>query len=130
MIDKTFAQLEALEVELGAKLVRDACKRYLRKKTLAGILPTKRKPMKREWVLEAYDSQDGVCPRCHELMMVKDASGDHIVPLDKGGKHERRNIQAVHFRNGGANHDKNCNSSKGANDWYRESKLAQTGRAR
>lgn len=30
---------------------------------------------------------------------------DHIVPLSKGGKHERRNCQLAHFK---------CNTAKGA----------------
>ena len=111
--------LNEQEIKRGAKEVREQCKRYMLKKTFSGILPTVRKPVKKEWTLAAWEKQDGICPRCHEPIAHSDMSGDHIKPLADGGAHNKWNIQCLH---------KKCNSSKGANDFVKESKLAQIGK--
>ena len=111
--------LNEQEVVRGQKYVREGCRSYMLKKTFAGILPTVRKPVKKEWTLVAWDKQGGVCPRCHQPIERNDMSGDHIQPLAEGGAHNKWNIQCLH---------KKCNSSKGAHDFVRESKLAQVGK--
>ena len=112
--------LDEQEKTLGIKEVREQCKKYLLRKTYAGV-QVKRKPIPKRWIDEAYVKQDGICPRCNEYMQRKDAVGDHRQPLALGGQHNRWNIQAMH---------KTCNARKGANDQTRESKLEQLGKTR
>ena len=111
--------LNSAEIRLGAKVVRDDCRRYMLKKTHASTPATIRKAVPRKWTLEAWANQNGICPRCHEKIDHSEMSGDHKEPLASGGAHNKWNIQCLH---------KKCNSSKGANDFVKESKLAQTGR--
>lgn len=118
---KILDYLNEQEKELGIKEVREECRKYLLKKTYSGCEKIKRKPIPRKWIDEAYVMQDGICPRCGNYMQRKDAVGDHKQALAKGGKHNRWNIQAM---------CRKCNASKGANDFVKESKLAQTGRTR
>ena len=113
--------LNNAEIRLGAKIVRDDCRKYMLKKTHAGFLPTIRKSIPKSWTLSAWETQDGICPRCKEPISHNDMSGDNKEPLAGGGAHSKWNIQCLH---------KSCNSSKGANDFVRESKLEQTGRTR
>ena len=105
--------LNQAELRYGAKLVREQCRKYMMKQTYAGQLPQKRKPVPRRWVEEAYMRQNGKCLRCGERMEPRDAVGDHIEPLAKGGSHNKRNIRALH---------RGCNASKGAADLVTESK--------
>jgi 5-methylcytosine-specific restriction endonuclease McrA len=118
---KILDYLNEQEKELGIKEVREDCRKYMLKKTYAGYDKVKRKPIPRKWLDEAYVKQDGICPRCGNYMQRKDAVGDHKQALAKGGAHNRWNIQAMCRR---------CNSSKGANDMVRESKLQQIGKTR
>lgn len=97
----------------GASVVRAGCRRFMLRKTLANG-GTKRKPIKREWTMLAYDKQGGLCARCYEDVPVKKATGDHLISLATGGKHTKNNIRMLCGP---------CNSSKGANDLVKESKL-------
>jgi 5-methylcytosine-specific restriction endonuclease McrA len=121
VVNEILEYLNRRELESGIKLVREACRKYMLKKTYAGVEKIKRKPIPRKWVDEAYVKQDGNCPRCNLPMLRRDTVGDHKLPLALGGAHNRWNIQAMHSK---------CNASKGANDMVRESKLAQTGQTR
>jgi len=53
---------------------------------------------------EIYERDNGICGICASLVDRKDASIDHIIPLSRGGKHSRRNVQLAH---------RTCNSRKG-----------------
>ena len=117
METEIFNYLESKEQQVGAKIVRAACRRYMLKKTWAGVIPEKRKPIQRKWTMDAYAKQGGKCARCGQYVEVADATGDHTIPLAKGGRHNRHNIQMMH---------RSCNSAKGANDLVTESK--KTGR--
>jgi 5-methylcytosine-specific restriction endonuclease McrA len=110
--------LNEQETIQGIKIVREACRKYLLKKTYSGFEKIKRKPISKGWIREAYAKQSGICPRCNEWMDLKDVVGDHKQPLAKGGAHNRWNIQAMHSK---------CNASKGANDFIQESKAKQLG---
>jgi 5-methylcytosine-specific restriction endonuclease McrA len=111
--------LNEQESILGIKEVREACRKYMLKKTYAGCEKIKRKAIPRTWTREAYAKQSGICPRCNGWMDMKAVVGDHKQPLAKGGQHNRWNIAALHSR---------CNLSKGANDFVAESKAKQTGK--
>jgi len=113
--------LNQQELVLGAKIVREQCHKYMMKKTLAGCEGIKRKPINKAWTVDAWAKQGSICPRCKQKIEYSDMSGDHITPLALGGTHAKWNIQCLHSR---------CNSSKGANSFVRESKLAQTGQTR
>ena len=106
--------LKDLEREVGAKMVRDACKKYLMSRTYSGELKEVRRPMNRKWVMEAFFKQNAECARCHCKLYPHQATGDHIIPLNRGGKHTKSNIRCL---------CKSCNSSKGDNTLYKESKL-------
>ena len=109
-----FKMLLDLEQTEGQFKVRDACKRYIMKKTYAGQMNEKRKSIPARWLGEAYVRQKGICPRCGEKKFLDEMVGDHIQPLAKGGRHNKGNIRALCTP---------CNSSKGANDLVTESKL-------
>jgi hypothetical protein len=119
MIDHIIKYLDEQEVQIGVKLVREACRKYLLRKTFANQLPTVRKMVPKKWTLEAWNKQDGICPRCKQLISHSEMSGDHIKPLIDGGAHNKWNIQCLHRK---------CNSSKGGNDFILESKLQQVGK--
>ena len=57
---------------------------------------------KRGWYEEMWKSQGGLCGGCW-LPLGDDVSGDHIVPVNKGGALDRDNLQLMHKR---------CNTSK------------------
>jgi 5-methylcytosine-specific restriction endonuclease McrA len=105
----------------GEAEVKRACRIFLKKKTVSGVKPEKRKPVPKEWTMEAYMNQEGFCPLCDRPMELFDKQNpvvpDHIVPIVKGGKTERRNIQASH---------KICNSQKQDMDMNEWSKYKQT----
>ena len=117
MTNEIYEALLQFEIKHGTREVRDACRRYMLKKSYAGQMIEKRKPIPARWLVQAYMRQRGICPRCRDEKLLTEMTGDHIQPLIKGGRHNKRNIQAL---------CKFCNSSKGANDLVRESKL--TGR--
>lgn len=105
----------------GESEVKRACRIFLKKKTVSGILPEKRKPVPKDWTMEAFVNQEGICPLCDLEMSMRDRENpivpDHIVPIIKGGKTERRNIQASHLL---------CDIAKGAMDMVEWSKYKQT----
>jgi 5-methylcytosine-specific restriction endonuclease McrA len=101
----------------GLSDVRAACKQFLKTGARAGIIPTKRQAIPRQWLLAAYGRQKGKCARCGNDVPFDEATGDHRTPLIEGGKHERLNIQMM---------DRACNSTKGARLPMAESKA--TGR--
>jgi len=96
----------------GMAITREACKKFLLRKTLAGG-GTKRKPISRKWIQEAYAKQGGMCHRCGDYMELPDVAGDHLIALALGGKHTRNNIRAMH---------RSCNAKKGAASLSTESK--------
>lgn len=108
-----FNLLERLAVESGEANVRRACKKFLRKKTVSGVKPTKREDVPESWLMEAWAKQRGICKRCKTKVAFEDAEPDHRMPIAKGGKHRKSNIVAL---------CKPCNRSKGANDPFQESK--------
>ena len=106
--------------EQGIHLVKKKVKSWLRQKTDPGVPREKRIPVPKDWITEKYVDQDGECPLCNLEMSLKDKNnpvvGDHIQPIVKGGKTEKRNIQAAH---------RNCNSAKGDMDMNEWSKYKQ-----
>ena len=109
------------KAQQGDAEVKRACRIFLKKKTVSGVKPEKRKPVPKEWVMESYQNQKGICPLCDNFMTLFDRQNpvvpDHIVPIIKGGKTERRNIQASH---------KICNETKGSMDSFEWAKYKQT----
>lgn len=104
-----------LEKKHGATIIREGAKKYLLRRTYAGELPTKRKPIPKAWIEKAWWNQHHLCSRCKfEIETLAEAVGDHYKPLARGGKHSQGNIRALHS---------SCNSSKGANNPIQESKL-------
>ena len=114
----TFLDQQAQE---GEDEVKRACRIFLKKKTVSGVKPEKRKPVPKEWTMESYWDLEGICPLCDRPMDLTDKKNpvvpDHIVPIIKGGKTERRNIQAAHDQ---------CNKAKGSMDSNEWSKYKQT----
>lgn len=55
--------------------------------------------------IEIYRRDHWRCGICHRRVRRADATLDHRVPVSKGGKHTRANVQCAHRR---------CNSRKGA----------------
>jgi 5-methylcytosine-specific restriction endonuclease McrA len=99
----------------GISRVKRACRNFLKRKTIVGVLPTIRKAVPRSWTMEAARRQKYVCARCkHKFETLEDIVGDHIIPIIKGGEHVSSNIQALH---------RSCNASKGSNDLIKEAKL-------
>ena len=84
MKDEVLEYLDKKEIEIGAKRVRESCRKYMTKKTHAGTLPTIRKPIPKRWTLEAWAKQNGICPRCKQKIEHSEMSGDHIKPLADG----------------------------------------------
>jgi hypothetical protein len=105
----------------GMAEVRRACILFLKQKTIPGVLPEKRKPVPKDWTMEKFINQEGICPLCDLEMNLRDRQNpivpDHIVPIIKGGKTERKNIQAAHDL---------CNKAKGSMDMQEWSKYRQT----
>lgn len=101
------------EVIQGASKVRDACRRYFKRRTYAGVLPEARQRIPKQWIAKAFAKQGGKCKRCGEEKLLSEMTGDHIRPLAKGGRHTQSNLQALCA---------SCNSSKNANDLNDESK--------
>ncbi|MDD5006578.1 MAG: HNH endonuclease [Candidatus Omnitrophica bacterium] len=113
--------LDGEAIEQGLDEVKRQCKIFLKKNTVPGVKPEKRKPVPKEWVAESYMELGGICPLCSLFMDLSDKKNpvvpDHIVPIIKGGKTEKRNIQASHMR---------CNAAKGDMDMNEWSKYKQT----
>lgn len=112
-MSETIKLLDSLAERLGMKIVRDDCKKFLLRKTLADG-GTPRKPIRREWTMLAYVKQGGKCARCRREIGPSEATGDHLISLAQGGRHNKRNVRML---------CRECNSSKGANDLVKESKL-------
>jgi len=108
--------LGELEKEFGAKIVRDGAKKYLLKRTYAGEIPTKLKPMKRKQKEYLYVKQKGCCGRCRENFGISELSDDHFIARSHGGLNDFKNRRLL---------CRVCNSSKGANGPIEESKLGQ-----
>jgi 5-methylcytosine-specific restriction endonuclease McrA len=106
--------LEDYSLQHGEGSVRETCRRFMLKKTLAGVDATKRKPIPRRWVEKAYIQQRGMCARCGKDMALSLATGDHTKSLAQGGAHNARNISALHG---------SCNSSKGARSLSEDAKF-------
>ena len=100
----------------GTRIVVSECRAFL-KLAKAGRIgadaPTKRLAVPKSWTLAALKKQKGICKRCGNPLSPEESAGDHKKPLILGGKHKQSNIQALH---------KACNSSKGGNDEWKESK--------
>jgi 5-methylcytosine-specific restriction endonuclease McrA len=43
--------------------------------------------------LDLYNNQCGVCYMCFEKFTFKEMEMDHVIPVSKGGKHERGNVK-------------------------------------
>ncbi len=54
---------------------------------------------------EIYIRDNGICGICKTHVPLHEVTLDHIIPLSKGGKHSKRNIQLAH---------RSCNSAKGS----------------
>ncbi|GAA1772272.1 HNH endonuclease family protein [Agromyces humatus] len=48
--------------------------------------------------LEAYEKQNGICPKCGEHYEFEEMDGDHILPWSKGGKTTSENCQMLCIR--------------------------------
>ena len=112
--DAIFHMIENEAMTYGEHYAREACRRFIMRKTIAGVLKTPRKPIPRRWVEKAHTKQHGICKRCNKEMLLSEATGDHIIPLAKGGPHKARNIQALHG---------SCNSAKGARTLSEDAKF-------
>ena len=113
MVMTTLDMLLEQERKLGRSQVEHACKQYLKMRRHVDVVPTPRKKIPRGWVATAYAQQDGCCHRCHKHISMKEATGDHTLPLSQGGKHVRANIRVM---------CRECNSAKSDNDPVTESK--------
>ena len=54
----------------------------------------------------AYESQKGICPKCHGRFEYEEMEGDHIVPWSKGGKTVPENLQMLCRRCNGLKSDR------------------------
>ena len=45
--------------------------------------------------IEAYESQDGICPICHKQFDITEMEADHITPWSQGGKTDIDNLQML-----------------------------------
>lgn len=55
--------------------------------------------------IDVFNSQDGVCYLCLKKFEFKDMELDHVMPLSRGGKHEKSNCKMACAK---------CNRSKGS----------------
>jgi 5-methylcytosine-specific restriction endonuclease McrA len=44
---------------------------------------------------EAYERQNGICPKCGNHFEITEMQGDHITPWSKGGKTVAENCQML-----------------------------------
>ena len=117
MIPELWEILENYATERGAASTRETCRRWMLKKTLAGILPEKRKAIPPRWIGKAYLRQKGKCARCGNDLKLTEAVGDHRKPIALGGSHAGLNIDACHAK---------CNSAKGARSLSEDAKRTGT----
>ena len=117
--EQVFAVLESLAIKMGEAPVKYACRKFLHKKTVSGVKPTKRQSVPRSWLKAVWADQGGHCKRCGDIIGLDEAQADHRIPLIKGGEHRRFSHNIVVLC-------EKCNKSKGANDPILESK--KTGR--
>lgn len=108
--------LEKFAIQHGESIVKQECRRFLKRRTAAGVTPTKRKAIPKKWIEGAFLKQGGKCSICGNEMLLSEAVGDHRKALIQGGEHERHNIDAAHDT---------CNKQKGSNDFVKESKRRQ-----
>ena len=54
---------------------------------------------------EAYERQNGICPKCNQHFEFDQMEGDHIVPWSKGGKTTAENCQMLCRRDNGVKSD-------------------------
>lgn len=50
---------------------------------------------------EAYERQNGICPKCNQHFEFDQMEGDHIIPWSKGGKTTAENCQMLCWRDNG-----------------------------
>lgn len=114
LIDKLALLLHDIHAKNGRAAVKAAIKEY--EKSLKEP-KRKRKSIPKKWIENKWKKQKGFCKRCGNRVEIKMATGDHRQPWSKGGKHIMSNIDMM---------CSSCNSSKGNNDFFQESK--KTGR--
>lgn len=107
---------ESRKPDVGLAAVKEACNMFLRLGMRALVEPEKRQPVPRSWTVDLWRKQNGICARCKDPqpMKIEEATFDHIIPITEGGLHSKSNGRVLH---------RSCNSSKGANDMFTESKL-------
>ena len=54
---------------------------------------------------EAYERQNGICPKCNQHFEFDQMEGDHIIPWSKGGKTTAENCQMLCRRDNGVKSD-------------------------
>ena len=54
---------------------------------------------------EAYERQNGICPKCNQHFEFDQMEGDHIIPWAKGGKTTAENCQMLCQRDNGVKSD-------------------------
>ena len=96
----------------GISEIRADCKKYLLKKTYAGV-KVERENTPYAWLLAAWKRQKGLCFWCKDDLPFKSTTADHFISLAKGGAHKRSNIVAS---------CDGCNKSKGSNSLHTQSK--------
>jgi 5-methylcytosine-specific restriction endonuclease McrA len=107
--------LNSVAEEVGRKEVENACKHFLKAPSRRSSISTKRQAIPKKWTTLAWSRQEGVCARCGRTLSLGDSTGDHKIPIVRGGTHTEDNIAALH---------KSCNSSKGAKSLIEESKAS------
>jgi 5-methylcytosine-specific restriction endonuclease McrA len=110
-----FEFLQKQARDSGIVPVRNACDRFLKMGLRAANVPTPRTTVPRQWTVDLWRKQLGICARCKDQkpVPIAEATFDHIIPLAEGGLHKRSNGRMVH---------KSCNSSKGAKNLTQERK--------
>jgi len=112
--DAIFHMIENEAMTYGEHYAREACRKFIMKKTYSGQMKTPRTHIPKSWIEKAWSKQHGRCKRCGGELLLSDATGDHVIPLAKGGVHKARNIHALCAK---------CNSEKGARTLIEDSKF-------
>jgi 5-methylcytosine-specific restriction endonuclease McrA len=81
--------------EKGSAEVRRVYREFEKEMRRGGRTKTKRRPIPKKWIIDAWYMQGGKCQRGHEDLSLYDATGDHFIALDNGGDHAPDNIVAV-----------------------------------
>lgn len=119
IVKELWDQIEALAVTRPGD-VRETLRRWMMKKTYAGVLPETRRSIPRAWVNDAWYKQKGKCPICRGELKLEEAEGDHWKSLAIGGKHARSNVRAVHGVK--SEEGSRCNQMKGSRSPHQEAK--------